>query len=267
MAELRLGIGCDDDPRLARRAERLAEALELPLVQRVAPGLDALLRVTAGGLELQPLGRGAPGPVRIDFVHGRQAHRRRFGGGRGQPLARAIGLRHGRCPRVLDATAGLGGDALVLASLGCRVDLVERSPIVAALLDDALERASQAPQLQQIAARMRLHHAEGVAFLEGLSGPERPDVVYLDPMYPHRRKSARVKKEMWLFRLLVGDDNDADRLLAMALERARYRVVVKRPIRGVALGERAPDACIRSPNTRYDLYINQGFDTGADGND
>jgi len=261
MNGLRIGIAASADRQLAQQAKRLAGKLGLPLVPTDASGADALLLVTDQGLALQQQGKGVPGPVRIDFARGRQAHRRQFGGGRGQPLARAVGLKRGRSPNVLDATAGLGRDAFVLASLGCRVDLIERSPIIAALLDDALERASCLPELKGIISRMCLHQTEGSAYIERLSEPELPDVIYLDPMYPHRRKSALVKKEMRLFQLLLGDDDDAGSLLALAQEKVRYRVVVKRPVRGDVLGGVKPDSSISSPNTRYDIYINRGFDS------
>src|SRR5688572_20080391 len=94
-----------------------------------------------GRLSLIPTGKNAPGPIYADFLTGAAAHRRLHGGGRGQPIARAIGLKPGvKPPSVIDATAGLGRDAFVLACLGCEVTLLERSPTVAALLRDALER-------------------------------------------------------------------------------------------------------------------------------
>lgn len=259
MNGLRIGIAASADRLLALQAEQLAGKLGLSLASTDDKGLDALLMMTGRGLELRQQGKGAPGPVRIDFARGQQAHRRHFGGGRGQPLARAIGLKNGRSPNVLDATAGLGRDAFVLASLGCEVDLIERSPIIAALLRDALERASRLPELEFIVRRMHLHQTEGATYIEHLSGLALPDVIYLDPMYPHRKKSALVKKEMRLFRLLVGDDGDAGSLLDQAREKAFYRVVVKRPIRGEVLGGAKPDSCISSPNTRYDIYVNRGF--------
>lgn len=260
------------------QARALAERLELPLAETAAEDADApnhpgdlQLWLTDKRLELREVGAEAAGPVYAEFTSGRAAYRRRFGGGRAQPLARAVGLKGAALPYVLDATAGLGRDAFVLASLGATVRLLERSPVVGALLMDALARAQADPEVGPIAARMRLtvaHAAEVMARLGSEPGSEpgveisadvdaeaRPDVVYLDPMYPHSGKRALQKKEMRLFRLLVGDDEDAGELLAAALTCARKRVVVKRPWGAPPLSGRKPDARVESKNTRYDLYL------------
>src|SRR5690606_6881060 len=119
---------------------------------------------------------------------------------------------------------------------------------LAALLDNGLARARAHPETAPAAARMHLVHDDGRRWLAQGHGP---DVVYLDPMYPQRRKQALVKKEMRLLRRLVGDDGDAPELLAAALEAARRRVVVKRPRGAPSLRGPAPAAAITSPNTRY----------------
>jgi len=240
-------------------AEALSKRLSLPLVRIDETGWDLQLVVTPTGLQLRQPGKGAPGPVLVDFVGGRAAHRRIFGGGRGQPLARAAGLKGGRTPRVLDATAGLGRDAFVLASLGCRVEMIERSPIIAVLLQDGIDRAFDNDQTRNIARRMELHCSDAIEYLNELSPEETPDVIYMDPMYPQREKSASVKKEMKLFRRLVGDDVDSSTLLEAARKRAVYRVVVKRPSGSCGLGGVAPSMSISSTNTRYDVYVNRGF--------
>ncbi|MGC9386659.1 MAG: class I SAM-dependent methyltransferase [Hydrogenovibrio sp.] len=193
------------------------------------------------------------GPVYVDFVGGKKNHRRQFGGGKGQPLAKAVAIQNQ--PRILDATAGMGGDAFVFASLGCKVTLVERSPIIAALLADALERAQQPDvpdDIRQIAERMTLVNADAAAYLT----TETPavEVVYLDPMYPEKKKTAAAKKDMQALQALVGPDMDSDALLAAALSTAEKRVVVKRPKGAPPLKGSEPTAAVQSPNTRYDLY-------------
>lgn len=130
----------------------------------------------------------------VDFVTGAVAHRRKFGGGRGQSIAKAVGLKQGVMPSVVDGTAGLGRDAFVLASLGCTVTMVERHPVVAALLEDGLRRAYQDAEIGDwMRERMRLFHGSSLEALSKLA--QEVDVVYLDPMYPHRDKSALVKKK------------------------------------------------------------------------
>lgn len=246
-----------DPPVPPAQAAILATTLHLPLV--AAPDQAAtpyLLVLTPDRLELRELGPGAPGPVYVDFVSGAVAHRRLFGGGRGQPLARAVGLKGGATPTVIDATAGLGRDAFVLACLGCTVQLVERSPVIAALLHDGLQRAAQDPTLGPlVTARLRLQVADAQDYLRTQDPSQRPDVVYLDPMYPHRRKSALVGKEMRLLRHLVGDDQDAAELLRAALGSARQRVVVKRPRLAPSLNGPPPSLTITAPNTRFDVYL------------
>ena len=235
---------------LEDEAQQLADELSLPLISQA--DADLVLHLTPERLELRERAADAAGPVYADFTAGRAAHRRLHGGGRAQPLARAVGLRGTAPLRVTDATAGLGQDAFVLASLGAEVTLLERSPVVGALLADALRRARADPEVADIAARMTLQVGEAAALLETLPPP---DVVYLDPMYPHRTKSALPKKEMRLFRLLVGPDDDAAGLLAAARAVASRRVVVKRPAGAPFLGDVRPDGRLESKNTRYDLYL------------
>ncbi len=236
-------------------AEKLAASLGLLVEALETSSTEFQLLKQDDHLELQQAGKGAPGAVHIDFIGGKSAHRRHFGGGRGQPLAKAIGLKHGKTPDVIDATAGLGRDAFVLASLGCSVRLVERSPIISVLLQDAFERALVDNEVAPIASRMQLIQMDARAFLLALAGDAWPDVVYLDPMYPHRNKSALVKKEMRIFRQLVGDDTDGAELLIAARAIALNRVVVKRPAKAPRLGDQQPTMVIKSPNTRYDVYL------------
>ena len=80
------------------------------------------------------------------------------------------------------------------------------------------------------------------------------DVVYLDPMFPERKKSAKVKKQMQAFHAIVGTDADADGLLALALNVATYRVVVKRPAGANYLAEKKPSYSLEGKSTRYDIY-------------
>lgn len=222
-----------------------------------APGSapEMALVLTARRLELRQSGEDAPGPVFVDFTSGALAHRRRFGGGRGQPLARAVGIKPGCTPTVLDATAGLGRDAFVLASIGCEVTLCERAPALAALLIDAIERARTDPEVAAIAARMHACWIDAREWLVALPEPRRPDVIYLDPMYPPSRSSALVRKEMRAVQRLVGPDLDSASLLTLALSHAGRRVVVKRPGAAPALQGPAPSTCIRSKKTRYDVYV------------
>lgn len=260
-----LAVACRTDAFILP-GKVLAERLSLPMLgvadpRRLdEPGL--LLLLDEGGLCLQATGRKAAGPVRAEFVSGKAGYRREHGGGSGQLIAKAVGLQKARVPlTVLDATAGLGQDAFVLAGLGCRVILHERCAAVHALLEDGLARALSHPQTAPIVSRMLLQPEDSMQALAGQ--PENPvDVIYLDPMFPHRDKSALVKKEMRLFRDLVGNDEDAPELLRRALEHARYRVVVKRPRKAEALAGPLPATRVEGKSSRYDIYPLQAFDKG-----
>ncbi|MGY4877250.1 class I SAM-dependent methyltransferase [Vreelandella aquamarina] len=200
-------------------------------------------------------------PLRVDFTAGKVAHRRRFGGGRGQLIAKACGLAGGVTPNIVDATAGLGRDAFVLASLGAPVLMIERVPAIAALLEDGLRRASQHPETAEVAARMQLCSGDAAQALDTIvaGAAFAPQVIHLDPMFPHREKSALVKKEMRLFRELAGDDDDAPRLLALALATATHRVVVKRPRKAPPIDGPAPHHVMEGKTSRYDLYVHRSL--------
>lgn len=236
------------DPLLIPQAQALAVRLGLKLAPEAA---ELLLVLTPERLELREAGARS-GPVLVDFSAQRTISRRR--GGRRLEVARAVGLQGSYRPTVLDATAGLGQDAFALAAGGCRVTMIERHPVVAALLADGLARAQRDPELAVVAARLQLIVGDALEFMRQPAIP-RPEAVLLDPMYPHRSKRALPKKELRLFRRLVGDDSDADALLDAALVLATRRVVVKRPRHAPPLAGRQPGAVILGKTTRFDLYL------------
>ncbi|MRI31975.1 16S rRNA methyltransferase [Endozoicomonas sp. OPT23] len=200
-------------------------------------------------------------PVAVDFVGGKAGHRRKFGGGKGQDIAKAVGMNKGSKPHVLDATGGLGRDAFVLASLGCTVSVIERSPVIGALLEDGLKRAIEDPEVSDIAGRITLIKKDSrLAMQEMVSAGQEYDVVYLDPMFPHRDKSALVKKEMRIFQELLSGDPDADELLEPALQLAKHRVAVKRPKGAPDLGSKEPTYRLVGKACRYDIHALKAFD-------
>lgn len=255
-------------------AKLMAEQLLLPFLGTVRPrdirDYPVLLFSDENGLGLQVTGKGAPGPVRAEFVTGKAGYRREHGGGTGQLIAKAVGLQKTRkALHVLDATAGLGQDAFVLASLGCQVTLFERSPVIHALLSDGLARAALNEQSAPLAARMALQPGNSIDWLERaaeidaeIDVESAADVVYLDPMFPHRDKSALVKKEMQVFRTVVGDDDDSPELLAAALAVATYRVVVKRPRKAEPVSGPEPTTRIEGKSSRYDVYSIKALPSG-----
>ncbi|MCH9827668.1 MAG: class I SAM-dependent methyltransferase [Gammaproteobacteria bacterium] len=186
-------------------------------------------------------------PIGVDWAS--DDVRRRIRGGKRQLLARAVGLHKYPRTSIVDATAGLGRDAYVLASLGAELTLLERCEQTAALLADALQRVPDDPAI----SRMRLFATEAVEWLH--AHPATADVVLIDPMYPHSGKQALAKKEMQVLRALSGGDEDADALLPAALACATRRVVVKRPLKAPPLANAAPNFRITGSQARYDIYL------------
>ena len=199
---------------------------------------------------------GGPGPVFSDFVSGAAEYRRLHGGGRGEMIARAVGLRKGvGAVAVLDATAGLGQDAFVLACLGCRLQLLERNPVVYAILQDGIRRL-RGCGLPDIAGNVSLRQGSLLTMTQWPYG-NGIDVIYLDPMFPEKKKKSLVKKEMQVFHDLVGDDADCDDLLRCALQAPVKRVVVKRPRLAPVLNGLKPEAVLSGKRCRYDIYARQ----------
>lgn len=230
---------------------------QVDLVESDVLNQEGLYLVVDGDrLSLQQGGKKAPGPVSVDFVSGASAHRRKYGGGKGQSIAKAVGISSAYKPSVLDATAGLGRDAFVLATLGCQMTMIERHPVVYLLLKSGLQCAQGEEDVADIMARMRLLQGNSIELLANWfnKGFAQPDIVYLDPMFPHSKASAEAKKEMKLFRSLVGADLDEDELWAQAHEIARCRVVVKRPAKAPPLAGRAPSYVLAGKANRFDIY-------------
>jgi 16S rRNA (guanine1516-N2)-methyltransferase len=169
---------------------------------------------------------------------------------RGLPPCKAVGRTEGV---VVDATAGLGGDAFLLAVSGLEVLAFERHPEVFAALAEGLARAEADPKLSRwLGGRLRLVHGDARLILPSLGDVA---AVHVDPMFPPKRKKAAPKKGIQLLRQLVGDDHDAGELLSVAREVAA-RVAVKRPRHAPPLAE-GPDAVIRSKLGRYDVYLRE----------
>jgi 16S rRNA (guanine1516-N2)-methyltransferase len=230
------------------QAKALAQQLNLPIKLSADKSARFILHLTNKGISLQLNAQSPSSPVRVEFASGKAAYRR------GQPelLTKAVGLNKRKSLQVVDATAGLGRDAFVLATQGCHVTLIERHPLIHLLLSDGIKRAHENEKASEPVKKMTLIHANALSWL-AQNAPS--DVVYLDPMYPASHKSALVKKEMQLFHALL-DVHKAEgtHLLESALQVASYRVVVKRPIKGEQLKGITPDFTVNGRSTRFDIY-------------
>lgn len=189
-------------------------------------------------------------PLRVDFASSRLTYRRATSSARKERLARAVGAGDG--VHVVDCTAGLGRDSFMLASFGCTVIMVERSPVLVQLLEDALARANKT-NVADIVRRLQLVEADAIEFLQELH--ERPDVIYLDPMFPSRSKHAKVKGEMQMLQRYLGPDTDTQTLIDTALATDCPRIVLKRPAQGADIADLKPTYTLKGKTSRFDIFI------------
>lgn len=230
------------------RLRELAHELGLPFASTPAGQPILLLGETAGKLGLRLTDRPAARPILVDFSEPDTL--RRVRGAASQPLARAIGR---QAATIVDATAGLGRDSAVLGALGAAVTMVENHAVLWALLRDGLARAATDPGVAALAARLQLVHADARVWLRDLAPAQRPEVVYLDPMYPERKKAALAKLEMQVLQSLLADDSHPESLFAAAKLAARRRVVVKRPLRAAPIAAGVHHSVV-TKLVRFDVY-------------
>ncbi len=234
------------------RARAVAEQLGLAFVAdwRSATVPVALV-VSSMGASLQLVEPKPPGPIVIDFAAPAMEYRRK--GGQNELLGRAVGVKADRKPRVVDATAGLGRDAFVLADLGCEVTLIERSRVLAWLLAEAVAVAgiSASGHVREAAARMQVVPGDSATHTVPAQA-----VIYLDPMFPERRSSAAVKKDLTLLQALHGNtDPGEEALWDWSQSQPAARIVVKRPVKAPPLCGQKPSHAISGKAVRFDVYV------------
>lgn len=233
-------------PSFYSEAQHLADSLQLPLYTEKSQNVDFYLYYTKEGLHLIGTQLNL-GPLHLDFNQGLLAQRLQRASIKKEPLARAVGLHKKLDIHICDATAGIGREGCLLAALGAKVTLVERSPIMVALLQDALQRCETL-----WCERVNLVAADSRDFLRAPSQPF--DVIYLDPMFEAKSHKAQVKKEMQYLQALMGPQEDGDALLEGALALNPWRVVVKRPLKAPSLLDKKPNFCLTLATYRFDVY-------------
>lgn len=245
----KLALACPD-PLWAVPSAHLAEQLKLPLA-RPDQTYELLLQYSSEGLELHRCGM----ILRVDLSSGSLAFRQRQQG-KDLLLRAVVGKKKGAL-QVVDATGGLGRDAFLLAAAGHQVQVCEQQVVLAALLADGLKRASLHPNTAAAAARIQLTVGNASHLLQTLAAEDRrPEVMYLDPMFPQRQKSALVKKEAQFLQELVPETPNEDiLLLQQARDLALYRTVVKRPVHAAFLGESEPSFSLSGKTIRFDIYL------------
>lgn len=154
--------------------------------------------------------------------------------------------------KAIDATAGMGEDAFLLAAQGYEVTLFEQNPVIAVLLKDALRRAKKHPVLKDIASRMNLVQDNSVEGMSKLLDPV--DVIYLDPMFPARQKSSLTNKKLQLIQKLEPPCSEETDLFDAAISASPSKIIVKRPLKSEFLAGRKPSYTLNGKAIRYDCY-------------
>lgn len=227
--------------------KQLSTQLNIPMTDREDTHFDFFLLYNTNGLSLVSKSSDI---VQVNFSSGKLNYRTRSQ--QKELLAKACGITSTFKPTIIDATAGFGTDAFVLSSFGAHITLLERSDIVFALLQDGYDRGMKAEKLEPILKNMQLVHADSIDYLNSLV--TKPDVIYLDPMFPERKKSALVKKEMRALQALLPEQNDTEKLFQAALKNTGKRVVVKRPRLAPLLSDQKPNFQLTGKSCRFDVY-------------
>lgn len=214
-----------------------------------------------GRLALLSLNEPNMAPLVVDFCSGKMAYRAAKVQQNREVICKAVGMKQNAFPSIVDATAGLGRDTFVLAAAGSNILALERSTVVYLLLRDGLNR-TQHSELSSISERIQLQQRDARDWATDFASTNRneeatsfPEVVYMDPMFPERKKSAAVKKEMQFFQRLLGFDPEPETLFELALSIATKRVVVKRPAKAPTITERKPTMQYTGKSARFDVYV------------
>jgi 16S rRNA (guanine1516-N2)-methyltransferase len=243
-------------PSVEALAMTLAQQLNLPLALKQQERYDYLLVLAADYIKLQKT-TGTSLPLYVDFLSGKMNYRSQHISLKSEALVRAMGLKNKTNPTIVDATGGWASDSFTLVSLGFEITVLERSPIIYTLIANGIERAQKDFDVAVKMNRMRLVQADAITWLQQLKIEERPDIIYLDPMFPERKKSALSKQKMRVLHDIVGEDADAETLLKVALTCATKRVVVKRPRLAETLvaASPAPSFSLSGSSSRFDVYL------------
>lgn len=248
----------DNNSRTRQQAEKLSEFPGLTFSSQS----DYSLLVSDKGLMLRD-NRTNRHPVFVDFSDTSPYARRLESGGVNQLLAKAIGIKHGLRPGVIDCTAGIARDAYFLAAMGCRVTMLERSKVISALLDDALQRLKEADgsvtdmpedKNYKILKNLSLVNVEAKSFLK--NEPCSAKVIYIDTMFPERKKSALVKGEMQLLQDFLEEGDECEDLVQTALCAGYQKVVAKRPVSWQWQISEVVNHSIVGKTVRYDIFLN-----------
>ena len=254
-----------EDERYRSMAEQLSAQESVSIIETLPhpDSSEAGLRINfeAQGVSIQGFGEYATNKVQVDFVGGSLSRRSQHKHLHGEMVAKAVGIKKYPNSKVFDATTGLARDSFILATLGCQMDMMEQSNIIACLIVDGLKRGQDENELAATMARMNFKQGNSLDYMQAQRDNEllRPDVVYLDPMFPDRQKTALAKKEMRLFQLFgLDEESDLDLMLEAAMRFAKRHVVLKRPLKAAPLNHFRPSHSISGRSCRFDVYVAVG---------
>lgn len=239
-------------PHLQDYAQELSDIFSVELFSNESSqaSFDFVILLDEQGVKLRARQYPNFSPLYLDFSSGKMAFRaERF---RHEAILKAVAAN--KYHTVVDATAGLGRDSVIMAAAGMQVTMLEKSAVVCCLLYDALKRWADV-DADDSGTLLKLRHCDALHYFRDSAQEELADVIYLDPMFPGRKKSALVKKEMQIFHALLAEDESDDGLLEQAMERAAKRVVVKRPIKSNYLQDIKPSHQISTKTIRFDVYV------------
>lgn len=256
MQNLSIAVTCHNKKNL-QAAQEIALHLHIPFDQDITP-YQWILTMTDQGLELARQGDSQiKGAIRVDFTAGRINYRRKQS--KKELLVQAIGCKAGQPWKVIDGTGGMGQDSFILAAAGCEVTVYERHPVIAALFADGLYRSNFNPDTTVISRRIHLISADIIDQFQNRDDWTTVDAVYLDPMFPPRQKSAKVKKELQILQMLEDTGSNPRELFSVALTAAKHRIVVKRPRKAPTLTEITPTYTLSGKTVRFDVYLKKNL--------
>jgi len=211
------------------------------------------LMINSNSLELYNRENLNQASIKVDFVSKKNNYRCYHFKKKHEVLYKILGIKNSYFPFILDATAGLGNDSFIFSFLGCKVLMIERHPIAAALLKDGLQRGYKDKKIGSwLKERLHLVIQDSSKMLDMLI--PKPDIIYLDPMYPSRHKTSLPKKNMQIFRKLIGYNDDSEKLLNISRKLAKNRIIVKRPFYAKPLSKDKANFVITTKSHRFDIY-------------
>ncbi len=238
-----------DSNEYRNEAEEFAEKYGMPFTEDREEALKSFLRLhyTKNGVFLEN------GDSSISGDYTKLLKRLRYDNLTHELIVKAAKIKDRGNLDIVDMTAGMGEDSLLLAASGHRVTLLEKDPVIAELLRDTVKRAGSFSGLSEAVARMTVVCADSKEYLE--KKDVHPDIVYLDPMFPEKEKNSLTKKKFQLIHLLEKPCSDEEEMLKAAVDSKPLRIIIKRPLKGPWLGDKKPSFSLTGKTIRYDCLV------------